>query len=179
MLTDGKPETPATTPRNRPKPNAAGGFAPPVIKVPSPQRRYPIPSVRSRLMEAVSMPQTNKKTSDRRQHTRYTLAAGYAPMTIRLVDQSREIEGMAYDISSGGLRFEADEAVRPGIRISAKIELPGEQGKVVAFINVVWLEDEEDPAPYKMAGIFAGFASADDEARLMAALGAGRYRVAA
>ena len=117
--------------------------------------------------------------SDRRQHQRFSLNAGYAPMVIRAMDHGDVVEGMAYDISRGGLRFEGDEPIRPGTQVAVEIELPGEQGHVFAHVNVVWIEDEEDPAPYKMAGVFAGFASELDENRLIGALGTGRFRSAA
>ncbi|MGQ0627334.1 MAG: PilZ domain-containing protein [Phycisphaerales bacterium] len=118
--------------------------------------------------------------TDRRQFPRYALNAGYAPLAIRMMDETmRRIDGMAYDLSRGGLRFEGDEAIAPGTQVALEIELPGGYGRIFAYANVVWLEDEEDPAPYKMAAVFAGFASNQDEQLLVQALAAGRFRAAA
>jgi len=120
-----------------------------------------------------------KSAADRRQHPRFVLQAGYSPLIIRRMDDDRIIEGTAYDISRGGMRFEADEIITPGSQVAVQIDLPGLAEPVIGFMNVVWIEDEEDPAPYKMASVFAGFASEEDESRLFAALAAGRYRAAA
>jgi hypothetical protein len=130
------------------------------------------------------------RASDRRRHPRYTLSAMYSPIMMRTLDQDGfSIEGHAYDISLGGLRFEADRAIAPGTTVALQITLPGMHGHrdgaegpgraVFVFANVVWLEDEEDPAPYKMAAVFTRFARAGDEQRLQAELLDGRYRLAA
>ncbi len=117
--------------------------------------------------------------ANRRQYPRFVLMAGYASLILRKMDDDRMVEGTAYDISRGGMRFEADEIIVPGSQVVVQIDLPGLSEPVIGFMNVVWIEDEEDPAPYKMAAVFAGFASAEDESRLFAALATGRYRAAA
>jgi hypothetical protein len=125
--------------------------------------------------------------SDRRKHARYTVMPMYSPIAVRMLDSDEfTIEGHAYDVSVGGIRFEADRAIAPGTLVALQITLPGMNGRdtgpgraVFVFANVVWLEDEEDPAPYKMAAVFTRFARAGDEARLQAELLDGRYRLAA
>ena len=47
--------------------------------------------------------------ADRRQYPRFVLVAGYAALILRKMDDDRMVEGTAYDISRGGMRFEADE----------------------------------------------------------------------
>lgn len=124
---------------------------------------------------------------DRRQHPRFTLQPMYAPIAIRMLDQDEfAIEGHAYDISEGGLRFEADRPIAPGSTVAIQITLPGMHrhsrgpGKAIfAFMNVVWLEDEDDPAPYKMAAVFKGFCREGDQERLRHELMTGQYRAAA
>lgn len=124
---------------------------------------------------------------ERRQHTRFTVMPMYTPLAVRLLDKDVfTIEGNAYDISEGGLRFEADRAIAPGTTVAMQITLPsmhrqtrGPGRAVFVFANVVWLEDEEDPAPYKMAAVFKSFCRAGDQERLRAELMAGQYRAAA
>jgi len=50
---------------------------------------------------------------------------------------------------------------------------------VFVFANVVWLEDEDQPGPYKMAAVFTHFARAGDRERLLRQFATGRYRAAA
>ena len=127
-----------------------------------------------------------KLGAERRKFRRFEVQAPYAPLRVRMLDQEAFAwEGNAYDISEGGIRFELDRAVAPGTPIVMEITLPdmhrsvGPGRAVYVFANVVWLEDEEDPAPYKMAAVFTRFARAGDEARLRDQLMVGRYRIAA
>jgi hypothetical protein len=125
--------------------------------------------------------------SDRRRHTRFALQAMYAPVALRMLDTEQfTIEGHAYDVSLGGLRFEADRAIAPGTSVAIQITLPTMHGRergpgraIFVFANVVWIEDEEDPAPYKMAAVFTRFAREGDQQRLQSELMDGRYRKAA
>ena len=111
----------------------------------------------------------------------------YAPISVRLMDSEKfTIEGNAYDISVGGIRFELDRAVEPGTQVAMQITLPsrdeqqiGPGRSVFAFANIVWLEDEDEPGPARMAAVFAGFARAGDEERLQRLFKSGRYRLAA
>lgn len=128
-----------------------------------------------------------KGSSNRRRHARYALPAMYTQVAVRMLDTDRfSIEGHAYDISEGGLRFEADRAIKPGTGVALQVTLPGMHTRdlgpgraVFVFANIVWLEDEEDPAPYKMAAVFTRFARAGDWERLRNELIEGRYRLAA
>src|SRR5262249_37434372 len=111
--------------------------------------------------------------ADRRQWPRFTLPAGYTAIKVRRMDSPNfDIEGFADVISEGGVRFELDEPVAPGNPIEMQLRLPGLQesaygpGRAVyVFANVVWLEDEDEPGPVKMAAVFTRYASAEDEAR--------------
>lgn len=121
---------------------------------------------------------------DRRKFARFTLPAGYAPITVRTLDSdSFDIEGVAYDVSEGGIRFELDRAIKPGTQVEMKLQLPcggaSLRRPVYAFADVVWIEDEEDPGPVKMAATFARFSSDEDGQRLREQLGTHRYRAAA
>jgi len=125
--------------------------------------------------------------SDRRTFPRFQLQAMYTPLSIRALDsETFDNEGHAYDISEGGVRFEADQPVKPGTRVAMQITLPNlnqreiEPGRtVLVFANVVWLEDEDEPGPYKMAAVFTHFARAQDKDRLLRQFATGRYRAAA
>jgi hypothetical protein len=127
----------------------------------------------------------SRRSDERRKHARFTLPAGYAPITVRTLDSdSFDIEGVAYDLSEGGIRFELDRPIKPGTQIEMKLQLPGGGGQgirrpVYAFADVVWIEDEEDPGPVKMAATFARFSSVEDGHRLREQLGAHRFRAAA
>lgn len=124
---------------------------------------------------------------DRRKFARFALDPMYTPIAARALDsQSFDIEGNAYDISEGGIRFELDRAVQPGSKIALQITLPsmsqediGPGRSVFVFANVVWLEDEDQPGPYKMAAVFTHFARAGDRERLLRQFATGRYRAAA
>ena len=124
---------------------------------------------------------------DRRQFPRFALEPMYTPVSARLLDSEVfNIEGNAYDISEGGLRFELDRPIAPGTKIALQITLPtmnhediGPGRSVFVFANVVWLEDEDQPGPYKMAAVFTHFARAGDRERLLRQFATGRYRAAA
>jgi hypothetical protein len=128
-----------------------------------------------------------KTPADRRRHQRYVLQPMYAPIAVRFLDSERfTVEGHAYDISVGGIRFELDRAVEPGTQVAMQITLPetdsgqiGPGRSVFVFANIVWLEDEDEPGPARMAAVFAGFARAGDEQRLQRIFKSGRYRLAA
>lgn len=120
--------------------------------------------------------------ADRRVHPRFTLTPGYTPVEVRFLgDTEFSTTGHAYDISEGGVRFELDQPIAPGQGVAMKIMLPSLAGAtrgpgraIFVFANVVWLEDEDEPAPYRMAAVFTGFARAEDQARLRAELSADR-----
>lgn len=125
---------------------------------------------------------------DRRKFCRFEVKAPYSPLRVRTLDhEAFNIEGNAYDVSEGGIRFELDRALPPGTPLEMEITLPemhktiglAGAGAVHVFASVVWLEDEEDPAPYKMAATFTRFARPADAALLRDQLMVGRYRLAA
>jgi len=124
---------------------------------------------------------------DRRQHARYVLKPMYAPIAVRLLDADTEtIEGHAYDISVGGIRFELDRPIAPGTQVAMQITLPptelddiGPGRSVLVFANIVWLEGEDEIPPVRMAAVFAYFARAGDQERLLKQFATGRYRMAA
>lgn len=124
---------------------------------------------------------------ERRQFDRFELPAMYTRITIRGVDQDEfEWDGNAYDISRGGVRFEADQSFEPGTAVAMRIDLPrapiersSEPRSVFVFGNIVWLEDDDQPGPYKMAAVFTRFEQPDDEALLMRRIASGRYAIAA
>lgn len=126
--------------------------------------------------------------TDRRRFTRYALPVGYSHLTVRPLADGEEavVEGHAYDISRGGVRFELDRAFPAGTPVAMRIDLPHTQTErstarrsVFVFANVIWLEDEDEPGPVRMAAAFTRFAREGDEALLMERLGAGRYSLAA
>ncbi|MFG0284434.1 MAG: PilZ domain-containing protein [Phycisphaerales bacterium JB039] len=122
---------------------------------------------------------------DRRVATRYTLPAGYIPVTVRALDGRGEHRlGHAYNISVSGLRFELDEPVAPGERIAIRIGMPspggGVESALYAIATVVWLiDDAEEPGPVRIGARFDGFPRAGDQERLIGMLSGGRYAIAA
>lgn len=131
---------------------------------------------------------------DRRRFPRFVLPVAYTPVAVRLMhDQTFDNEGHAYDISEGGVRFELDRPVPAGTRVAMRLDLPdwgGDRGEltgpgglpgraVFAFATVVWLEDEDEPGPVKMAAVFNEFCRVGDRERLLATFATGRYRLAA
>lgn len=125
--------------------------------------------------------------TDRRRHPRFLTEPMYTPMSIRLLDdQNFSLEGHAYDISEGGVRFELDRGIEPGTRVAMQITLPtmsnhdiGPGRSVFVFANVVWLEDEDEVGPLRMAAVFSQFARAGDRERLLKQFATGRYLAAA
>jgi len=125
---------------------------------------------------------------DRRAHARYVLPAMYTAIAVRPGESdSFKYEGHAYDLSLSGVRFELDEPLAPGTTVGLRIDLPGfaryggdaDARPIYALANVVWIEDEDQPGPYRMAAVFKRFAMAGGEHRLQRALTGGRYRLAA
>ncbi|MGD9692982.1 MAG: PilZ domain-containing protein [Phycisphaerales bacterium] len=123
----------------------------------------------------------------RRRHDRFVVPPMYTPISVRTLDEDVfRWEGHAYDISEGGLQFECDRAFSPGSQLALKIELPGvgltaQQMRgasglpVFVMGNVVWLEDEDEPGPARMALAITRFARAGDRERLMGRLDSGFF----
>jgi len=131
--------------------------------------------------------QTGHRITERRKYPRFALEPMYTPIAVRTLESEVfDIEGHAYDISEGGMRFELDRALPPGTKVAMQITLPcmqagdiGPGRSIMVFANIIWLEDEEDPAPYRMAAVFTHFARAGDRERLLRQFATGRYRAAA
>ncbi len=122
---------------------------------------------------------------DRREATRFTLKPMYTRVLVRPEGERMfTLEGHAYDISMGGLRFELDQEIPTGSPIGIMLELP-EPGDphgvrlVAATGTVVWIDDDDIPGPVRMAAVFHAFETADDEQRLNQTLSTGRYAQAA
>jgi len=76
-----------------------------------------------------------------------------------------ELDGHLYDISEGGARFELDEPLSDGERVSVEITLPGCRKLIAASGKVVRVNDQDDdPGPRRMALMFDSFA--DEATRL-------------
>lgn len=125
---------------------------------------------------------------NRRRFERFQLPTGYTPIVVRpLGCEKGRMDGHAYDISEGGVRFELDRPVPAGTVVAMRITLPTppraaatSPEAVFAFGNVVRLDDEADePGPVRMAVVFTRFPHAEDKARLLNHLSAGRYARAA
>ena len=100
-------------------------------------------------------------------------------------EASIEYQGHVYDISEGGVRFELDEPLVPGMPVALRIVLPGGDASsrdrgVLVHANVVWVDDDQDePGPVRMAASFTRFAHAADREKLMKQLSSGRFARAA
>ena len=125
--------------------------------------------------------------ANRRRYERFALSPMYTPVSVRLLDsETFDLEGHAYDISEGGIRFELDRPIAPGTHIAMQIALPAGLGSaqsgpgrsVFVLGNVVWIDDEE-PGPVRMALAITRFARAGDRERLIERLASGRYARAA
>lgn len=121
---------------------------------------------------------------NRRQFERFALRPMYTPIVVQPAAEGEEpLEGHAYDIGEGGVRFELDRAIAPGTPAEIVITLPGAQkggAQVSATGNIIWLdEDPDEPGPAKMALAFTKFEGPSDRARLLAHLASGRFRRAA
>ena len=125
--------------------------------------------------------------TDRRKFTRYSLPSMYSRVIVRRADSEEFcMDGHAYDISRGGIRFELDEAIEAGAEIAVRIDLPQtvcerstERRSVFAFANVVWNGAEDEFGPVRHAATFTRFAQEGDEESLQERLSQGRYALAA
>src|SRR5690606_28946483 len=121
---------------------------------------------------------------NRRQFPRFTVQPMYTPIAVRTLDsEAFDIEGNAYDISEGGVRFDLDRPSPPGTPIALQSTLPtrhteqiGPGRRIFVFANVVWVEDEEEPGPVRPAAVFTHCARAGDRERLLKHFSSGHYR---
>ena len=127
-----------------------------------------------------------KLNTDRRRFPRFELEAMYTTIAVRTLDQDEfTLQGHSYDISEGGMRFELDRGLECGTEVAMTINLPtmnggtdalGPENAVFVFATIVWIEDENEPGPIKMAAVFNRWARQGDRERLLAELGKGAYR---
>lgn len=127
-----------------------------------------------------------KLNIDRRRFPRFDLEAMYTTIAVRTLENDTfELQGHSYDISEGGIRFELDRGIERGTQIAMMINLPtmnagdeahGPDHAVYVFATIVWIEDENEPGPIKMAAVFNRWARQGDRERLIAELGKGVYR---
>jgi len=106
------------------------------------------------------------------------------------------LEGHAYDISEGGVRFELDTAIPPGAAVTIRVQLPRwmawrsgtglddsfrgtEPTSIEVLATVLWIDDDGVPGPVRMAAAFTSFLDAADRERLLNTLATGTLRRAA
>lgn len=117
---------------------------------------------------------------NRRRYERFQVIPGYTPIAVHtLGEESLAHDGHSYDISEGGVQFELDRAIPVGTPVALRVTLPIDPRdpdsatvagrRVVAFGNVVWL-DESEPGPVRMAATFSRFAHQQDRERLFGRL---------
>lgn len=124
--------------------------------------------------------------TNRRSFERFAMHPMYTPVTVRLSpDAATDLEGHAYDVSEGGVRFELDEAIAPGTPVTLRITIPAGEGNaspqgVEVQANVVWIDnDPDEPGPVRMAAVFTRFERPADRGRLLAQLTRGGFARAA
>ena len=127
---------------------------------------------------------------NRRRFERFATMPMYSGVEVQTPDQpGATLEGHAYDISEGGIRFELDRAIAPGTPITMRISLPRwlpapledaefelEPRPVEVLATVVWIDDDDVPGPVRMAAVFTAFLDAADRDRLFDTLAAGTLR---
>lgn len=126
---------------------------------------------------------------NRRQYERFALPPMYTPVCVRPVEgEGPALEGHAYDVSEGGIRFELDSAIPSGTAVAIQLTLPAAPGDieselgstrtVCVYGNVIWV-DESEPGPVRMALAITRYSKVGDRERLLRRLSTGRYRRAA
>ncbi|MBS0191376.1 MAG: PilZ domain-containing protein [Phycisphaerales bacterium] len=126
---------------------------------------------------------------NRRKFERFALPPMYTPICVRLADGTGPaLEGHAYDVSEGGIRFELDSALPAGTAVAVQITLPAGNGPakreleasrtVCIFGNVIWV-DQSEPGPVRMALAITRFARLGDRERLLGKITSGRFLRAA
>ena len=117
-------------------------------------------------------------SQNRRRFERFALRPMYSAVTVRPHAGGETLEGHAYDVSEGGLRFELDSAIEPGTAVEITLLLPAAE-PIEVRANVIWADDDGVPGPVRMAAAFTAFAGAAHRERLLRQISAGRYARAA
>lgn len=116
------------------------------------------------------------QTNDRRRHERFTVDPMYSAVAVSLsrprtghqmvagehVDGHVEghVDGHVYEVSLGGIRFELDQPLPVGTRVSVEVTLPGCTKPICAEGRIVRVFDEiDDPGPRRMVVEFETFAA--------------------
>jgi hypothetical protein len=121
------------------------------------------------------LPPAGASGFERRRHTRFKVSPMYSHIQVRRSEgDTNAMEGHLYDISVGGVRFELDEPLSDGERVTVEILLPGCQKLIQATGKVVRINDEaDDPGPRRMALRFDAFADEESREALARYLGEG------
>jgi hypothetical protein len=91
-------------------------------------------------------------------------------------DIGSSLEGHAYDISLGGVRYELDHALPTGTRVDVEILLPGATGPIRGSGQVVRVFDlEDDPGPRRQAMRLDRFRTDTDRQSLVRLISDGWY----
>ncbi|MDZ4756029.1 MAG: PilZ domain-containing protein [Phycisphaerae bacterium] len=120
-------------------------------------------------------PDQNSDGRERRRHARFKVVPMYTRLQVRgPADDALPLDGHVYDISEGGLRFELDEPLPEGERVTVEIDLPGCQKLIKAYGKIVRVNDrEDDPGPRRMALRFDSFVDEASKRALSRYLGEG------
>ena len=115
------------------------------------------------------MPAAPVQSQDQRQYPRVKVPAMYTLVRARVLGSAKYTwTGHIYDISLGGVKFELDMPIEPGVELELRGMLPGGGhttfrcvGKVVRMHS-----DEDEPGPAVMGLQFSAFQSPMDRQRL-------------
>src|SRR5262249_27253045 len=91
---------------------------------------------------------------------RFSLLPMYSAVEVRIPGGAR-MNGHAYDVGEGGVRFELDRALEPGTPVIVRLKLPGRPAqRVMAAGRVIWADiDPDEPGPVRMAADFTKIGS--------------------
>jgi hypothetical protein len=109
------------------------------------------------------------QTNDRRRHERFTVDPMYSAVAVSPLATSNRtsdgcggghVDGHVYEVSLGGIRFELDQPLPVGTRVSVEVTLPGCTKPICAEGRIVRVFDEiDDPGPRRMVVEFETFAA--------------------
>lgn len=141
--------------------------------------------------------------TNRRRHERFATLPMYTAVQVwpagqssnQSADTAPPLEGHAYDLSEGGIRFELDAPIPPGTAITLRLQMPRwlswrsgaaildaagtEPTCIEVLARVLWIDDDGVRGPVRMAAVFTSFLDASDKDRLMGMLTTGGLRRAA